>query len=98
MNNMINDERWNRLEYIIEEAVPQNIAGWRFRYSRQVAAAVEAAGFQRSERALSVDDLRAIEVCIEMASTAYGHYDDAQGALNDIHMMLAPIVESWRKR
>lgn len=43
----MSDERWNRLEYIIEEAVPEDIPGWRFRYSKQVAAAVEAAGFRK---------------------------------------------------
>lgn len=45
----IHDERWNRLECIIEEAVPEDIPGWRFRYSRQIAEAVESAGFRRSE-------------------------------------------------
>ncbi len=41
------DARWDRLEYVIEEAVPDDIPGWRFRYSRLVAEAVEAAGFGR---------------------------------------------------
>lgn len=43
------------------------------------------------------NDERAIDVCIEIASTVYGDYDDAQGALSDIHMMLAPIAAGFRR-
>ncbi|KTR79136.1 hypothetical protein NS234_01840 [Microbacterium oxydans] len=43
------------------------------------------------------DDERAIAVCIEIASTIYGGYDDAQGALSDIHMMLAPIAAGFHR-
>lgn len=51
----MSDERWNRLEYIIEEVVPEEIPGWRFRYSQRVAAAVGAASFQRVDEAIRAD-------------------------------------------
>lgn len=38
-------------------------------------------------------DANAIRAAIDIASTVYGDYDDAQGALSDIHMLLAPAAE-----
>lgn len=44
------DERENRLEYVIDAAVPvDDFPAWRFRYSMRIADAVRAAGFRRSE-------------------------------------------------
>lgn len=38
-----------------------------------------------------MNDTQAVEAAIEIASTVYGDYDDAQGALADIHALLAPM-------
>lgn len=43
------DEREARLEYVIDAAVPvDEFPSWRFRYSRRIADAVRAAGFDRT--------------------------------------------------
>ncbi|MEU4016197.1 hypothetical protein AB0E56_13140 [Microbacterium sp. NPDC028030] len=70
------------------EPSPNSMVGLWLR----TASALEAA-LRRTEVPEPSADHHAIRVCIDIASTVYGGYDDAQGALSDIHMMLAPIVE-----